>query len=1008
MHARRWTGPVRALSPRLRPASCSAPSHLAAFLLFLLSLAASGTVGAAGNVVQYTYDLAGNITNIQRQTAPGFAITSFTPTSGPVGTAVTIYGTGFSATPASNSVQFNGTAASVSASDSGSIGTTVPAGTTTGRITVTVNGVTATSATDFVVVVPGVPTITGFSPTSGAPGTTVTITGTNFDTAAGATTAKLNGVAGSVTVTDTQTMTFVVPNGAASGVIGVAASGGAATSSGDFIVPPPGMAATDIVSSVRMAAGGAGSNIAIGSSGKSGVVLFDGIPSTYYSAQFNTLEMSPTTAALGYKIINPDNSVLATGTIGGSSRPTILMPKVAMAGTYSVVLSPGTATLNTNMRIESKPVLTVDGPSVASTLDFAFQSARFVFDATANERIGIGFIGVGFTPSTVSNPSMAVSVFQADGTAVSLGAVSCTGPSAGSNAQGNCDAELLAPLTGRYTLVTDSPTTAYANATVQLSSEITGTLAPDAAQAVTIARTGQDARFGFTANGGDSFGIDMSAMSILPQAQLIDVYLYKPDGTSTTHCSMGPPPRSYCEFGTLAAAGGYSVYLDPAFGAYGTASVVLKQGTVLLATDPASAFAPAGTAESARFRVSATAGQNLSVGVSSLAYVGSGSATTLAIYTPAGTQLTTASCTTTTGRCRALLSNLPATGTYSVSIQPPSGVKISGNVNLSSDITGTLSPSVAQPVNAIRAGQLARFTFAGAAGDSTSVKLIGVATTPARQPIALNVYRPEGGLFASVALSGSAAIANLSSLPVTGTYTVVADPYTGAAWQGQLELDPGAAIGVDGAVVSPTNATPGEPLRYAFTATSGQRIEFGLSGLAYAASGTNATSINIYGPTGSTALSLSCSTSGAGACDGVISSAPSAGTYSMVITPPSASAISGGSFALSTALAGTLIVGDPAQTIAITRPGQTARYTFSGAAAQLLHLGWSSAAVSSGATVFVSILKPDGTTLASGSFVNGASGGFDIPSLPATGTYTVVLDPSLAATMSAAISLVTR
>jgi hypothetical protein len=101
-------------------------------------------------------------------------------------------------------------------------------------------------------------------------------------------------------------------------------------------------------------------------------------------------------------------------------------------------------------------------------------------------------------------------------------------------------------------------------------------------------------------------------------------------------------------------------------------------------------------------------------------------------------------------------------------------------------------------------------------------------------------------------------------------------------------------------------------------------------------------------------------------------------------------------------------VGDPAQTVAITRPGQTARYTFSGTAAQLLHLGWSSAVVAGGATVFVSILKPDGTTLASGSFVNGASGGFDLPSLPATGTYTVVLDPSLAATMSAAVSLVTR
>jgi gliding motility-associated-like protein len=87
-------------------------------------------------------------------------ITSFTPSSGPTGITVTITGTNFSTTPASNTVQFNGTTAVVSASTATSITTTVPAGATTGKITVTVSGNTATSASNFTVTAPGTITFT--------------------------------------------------------------------------------------------------------------------------------------------------------------------------------------------------------------------------------------------------------------------------------------------------------------------------------------------------------------------------------------------------------------------------------------------------------------------------------------------------------------------------------------------------------------------------------------------------------------------------------------------------------------------------------------------------------------------------------------------------------------------------------------------------------------------------------------------------------------------------------
>lgn len=94
-----------------------------------------------------------NDTFIHKMSQPSTppTITSFTPGSGPVGTTVTITGTNFSATPANNTVSFNGVVAIVTASTSTSITVTVPSGATTGKISVTVGGNTAVSTTDFIV-----------------------------------------------------------------------------------------------------------------------------------------------------------------------------------------------------------------------------------------------------------------------------------------------------------------------------------------------------------------------------------------------------------------------------------------------------------------------------------------------------------------------------------------------------------------------------------------------------------------------------------------------------------------------------------------------------------------------------------------------------------------------------------------------------------------------------------------------------------------------------------------
>jgi hypothetical protein len=150
-------------------------------------------------------------------------IASFSPTSGTDGTSVTINGTNFTGATA---VAFHGTPQpSYTVNGPGTqITTTVPSGATTGTITVTTAGGTATSSTSFTVK----PAITGINPSNGGVGTSVVITGSGLT---GATAVDFNGKTASFTVPDDFHIDTSVPAGATSGPINVTTPGGSASSS---------------------------------------------------------------------------------------------------------------------------------------------------------------------------------------------------------------------------------------------------------------------------------------------------------------------------------------------------------------------------------------------------------------------------------------------------------------------------------------------------------------------------------------------------------------------------------------------------------------------------------------------------------------------------------------------------------------------------------------------------------------------------------------------------------
>lgn len=170
-------------------------------------------------------------------------ITGFSPASGEAGTLVIINGNHFSENILDNQVIFNETPANIKEATTVSLTVTVPSSAATGKIHIAVNGRTATSSTDFVVLsgtdsptgpAGPAPDIDSISPLYGVPGTLVNIYGSRFGPSGNEVFFK--GTKATVVSQTGTLITATVPQGAASGRITVTYSGGSGYSTDEFDV----------------------------------------------------------------------------------------------------------------------------------------------------------------------------------------------------------------------------------------------------------------------------------------------------------------------------------------------------------------------------------------------------------------------------------------------------------------------------------------------------------------------------------------------------------------------------------------------------------------------------------------------------------------------------------------------------------------------------------------------------------------------------------------------------
>ncbi len=772
----------------------------------------------------YAYDSVGNLTGITRQPSSTLAVLQFTPSSGPVGTTVTIYGTGFSATPASNTVKFNGTTATVLTASTTVLTANVPVSATTGTISVTVGATTATSSATFTVGASPVPTISSFSPAVGTAGTTVTITGTNYDTTPTKNKVTFSPTYSVVATASSTSLSTTVPVGAQSGKLGVTTVNGNVLSTNEFFVTPSGVAPADVQYTGRIMVGGSTLTATISTANKVALVVFDGVAGQRVGLGMTSVSIPSSTVSL----FNPDGTLMTYGTYGsgGGVLDSQILP---VSGTYAIVIDPSstyTGSMTLTLSAELTGAITIAGSPVSFSLTRVGQNARYSFTGTAGQTVSLGMTSVTMASSNVS-------ISKPDGSLL-------VQPTSITAAGGALDSQVL-PVTGTYVILVDPVDLATGNMTLTLygTPDVTGTITIDGASVTpTVTVPGQRARYTFTGAAGQWVNLGLTSVTINSST----VSMLKPDGTTLVSTSISTGGGSLDPTTVLPTTGTYMIVVDPVGLATGNMTLTLTSpltGTMTLdgASVPIS-LTKAG--QTARYTFSGTSGQWVSLGFTSVTIAFS----TVTLLKPDGTTLASTTLGTAGGGLEPP-GTLPATGTYTLVVDP-SGTN-TGNITLTlmSYLSGTLNLDGTPTTSTISTiGQNALYTFTGTMGQWVNLGMTSVSITSAT----VTLWKPDGTpwTWTTIGTSGGSLDAP-TALPTTGTYTVTVNPtaqYTGNMTL-TLSTEVTGSVTINAAATPVTISRAGQNARYTFVGTASQQATVKITG-----NGLGAVSVNLYTPTG--------------------------------------------------------------------------------------------------------------------------------------------------------------
>jgi YD repeat-containing protein len=674
-----------------------------------------GVIDVYGNAAEYSYDAVGNILSISRFNSNQVSIIQFTPESAPVGTLVTINGTGFSSTANQNTVTFNGSAATVSSATTTQLQATVPAGASTGPIAVTSPNGMATSSKSFTVTATnGTPTITSFSPANGLANTAVNIVGTNFDTTLANDRLRLNTSQAAVSSVTSTTIAATVPASTASGRFTLLTPAGTAVSSQDFYIPFGTHVPGDIGFTARIASGGnqqltlAAHQIAL--------LLFDGVQGQTVNVSDSSSSFSTCTLYL----IAPDNSTVTSMNCAGNDSFTTVLSKT---GTFTIGIDPGSSsgTITASLTADFMAQLMMPTPGNTGTATRSpgsgnlavGQSAILTFDAGAGQKVSFNVLN-----STIGTAYYSCNLKVYDQSKVNM----LTSGYCGTGNTGYVDAVTL-PTTETYFVDIIPVGTATGSVSVSLNNDAdvtTPAITIDGASgqwSTTV--SGQDVRLNFTPNSSQPrVAVYATDLSSTGQAT---VKLVNPSGSTQASMTITPGSQTFfMDTQPVAANQQYQLWVQhyltytekqtlqiisvpndftgtltvPSAGATGTAVRVPTTGTLAVGQNASLTF-------------SATSGQKLSFNLSSSTIGTSYTACSLTVTgpSPSTTQITNGYCGTgNSGFVDAV--TIPSTGTYTININPQGTAtgSISVSINNDQDVT---TPTISIDGGAVATGSTA-------------------------------------------------------------------------------------------------------------------------------------------------------------------------------------------------------------------------------------------------------------------------------------------------------------
>lgn len=392
-------------------------------------------------------------------------------------------------------------------------------------------------------------------------------------------------------------------------------------------------------------------------------------------------------------------------------------------------------------------------------------------------------------------------------------------------------------------------------------------------------------------------------------------------------------------------------------------------------------------------------GEGLALHVSGSSF---GASATIALYAPAGA-LVQSWTVTSDADTKLVPADLPADGTYSVVIQPPTGATGALHLQLWPDAVVPLQVGGDAVAMSLAAGQNGRYAFTAAAGDALGIGY-PILTASSGGSLALTVRAPDGSAVGQTTSPTRPGSNQLSPLPTSGPYTLVVRPSGTSSASLSVLLSPQitGTIATDGAPTTFQTARVGQAAVYTFSGVAGQSYTIEVTTQAAFANGGT---VVLKKPGGSSVTLASLSSSAptnAKADLGVLSAT---GTYGIAATP---SDLSTGTLTLRVIpqAAGALTIGAAPVTLALGE-AQNGRYTFTGAAGDLLNLVVTAvSATPTRASVAASILNPAGSSVKSATITAPAT--IQLPQLTTAGTYTLSLAPQGTAAASLTLQLVRR